>query len=619
MDVPTATLRLDDLPPALAAHVEACRSEGIDLLPWIDPYRPTPEAPIVAWVSRWDPSPPQKSAVMRLVRDEGMFDERDLVAPVVHRWLWWQVSNRGLTPLSARTYLHAIKDFARVLPDGGLAARSLDAIQVTRHRRRVPLETQEGILRELGKEHGKWGEQRRIARQFGVRPMVVNRLCRRGAVDPTAELLYVTEEPRWRRKHDDDTWWLLGAYEAYGEPTYRDSDAMLRAWAERQGTESGGREEWRRLYKRLCRARKTEDHALLRRARQGQAIGNYDLLRTLLRWMYALEGAPTFRSMATIRECMIGWPQRVAVAIGGWSNRYPPKPKGRGRGQIQWFIYGDGAQTRGAVDRRGTILLGWIEDEGMTLATARRRWNQLPLVERKMRSPGNCRPIDSDSSARGLVTNARTAKNSTIKRPISGATVAWPAASEAERARVLRDQQSWSWARIRREFKLSTNFNAYQLVWDGRVSAAPRDALEGMRHETSYRRGGEVVALVDQGMSCGDVAKAIGVPRSTVVGRLKAGRWWRALERRAEELAAAAGPAAPRTTRSANKSAGKVEARAGGRKKSPIREIIKELLEKDPELTARQLARRVKQRLGKQPTDSYVRTLQVRMRKAGEI
>ena len=63
----------------------------------------------------------------------------------------------------------------------------------------------------------------------------------------------------------------------------------------------------------------------------------------------------------------------------------------------------------------------------------------------------------------------------------------------------------------------------------------------------------------------------------------------------------------------------KPEARAGGRKKSPIRPIIKELLAKDPDLTAGKLARKIRQRIGWQPAESTIRAQLKKLRDDGEI
>ena len=166
------------------------------------------------------------------------------------------------------------------------------------------------------------------------------------------------------------------------------------------------------------------------------------MLKTLVRWNYDCERAPTYRSISTIRDRMILWPERVRVAIGGWASRWRMKPGNAGYALLRGIMYrGPRKGSRLASDRRGHVLIRWMEeDEKLSVEDARRRWNLLPLPERKKLSPGNPRPIESNRSARYLIAQAKKGKVARrTKKGHAEDRMVWPCTAAEQEARKLRD------------------------------------------------------------------------------------------------------------------------------------------------------------------------------------
>lgn len=135
-----APLSLDDLPPLLRKHVEACRAEGLDLLPWIDPFPPVPRRPILEDLKQFRNADLRKrrpkdheyvgNRLQRLIEHCDLFEAKDIKSSVLQRY-FRGMCDEGSPPPTIRGYLYPARWFSQWLSASGrLPEGLLDGLEV---------------------------------------------------------------------------------------------------------------------------------------------------------------------------------------------------------------------------------------------------------------------------------------------------------------------------------------------------------------------------------------------------------------------------------------------------------------------------------------------------------
>ena len=512
-------LTLDDLPPALRAHVEFCRSKGVDLLSWIDPYRDLPRRPILQSLddyqaqAGWELKPSEYAR--RFVEDEDLFEITDALPCALHYWLWKLQHHQRFRVPTLNNALAGVKRFVRaVCPEVG---ERLDIVQVTRHPHHA------------------------------------------GTVLPTSTCLYATEAPAWRRTQAR-CWYWKERYEDLGALTYRATDAILEQYAslsqeardmidpDASDALSMGCPEGRRRSRQLIKSgirsvQGIENRALCRGERQRECVGTFAILSAVVNLWYEAEGTPTCGRSDEVVARLDAWPERIRVAVGGWGFRSRRRESGR---DFVRHIRRSLAKARAAealLDRRGEVLLDRSGGE-TTPAAARRAmdwWAGQPAEVRASQSPGNCRTFKSVRTAQAVMVAARDnglsprlkAGEHSVERQV------WPSSPEEEEYRRLKDEEGWSYKRIAKDRGVHP-FRVYEGLWRARVDHDPANALQMMKTCESRKSAIEAMSLFEEGKSKKEVGEVLGKDRIGAQNVIRNGWWWRALERRATELLAAA-------------------------------------------------------------------------------
>ncbi len=571
-----AQLSLDDLPPALQAHLEFCRSKGLDLLPSIDPHHEPPAAPIIAELEAWRESrrdalrspqtaDNQYNIVRSLVVDFDLLEGGELVPSLVNLWLWRHHSENGLEVVTLRGYLKAIQAFARYI-GGQPAVDRLKAVRVAGNaegfRRTHPVALERQVLEELSRGRPR-GE---VASKFDLAPDVIDRIARYQLTR-----FFCTETPVWRRRCQSRKWFWMDRYDAFGEPTYRDLDAVLdehnrRSDSERRlidprnpaplpdsTPEERKRSKWL-ISRGIQVVRRIEDQALLVDERQGGAVGSRELLLVAaVRLWHEAEGTATYRSPAKILDRLNGLSGRIRVALGGWSSRWKSDPRKGAYRYIQGLLRRrDGGQSVGR-DRRGEVLLEWEGSEGLDSREGLGRWNGMPLQSREAESPGNPRKIKSEKEAAWLKSQARKRRGANGGGKKARQTEHaedrqnWPCEAWEEHCRRLRDKDRYddglSYGNIGRRLNIAA-VQVWEAVWRARIENDPDAALDAIGRVLRFRLARRATELHDEPNTVSRVGEILqhetgetGTRSDKAVYRLiRTGRTVRAWERRAQEL-----------------------------------------------------------------------------------
>jgi len=557
---------LPGLPAELTAHVEFCRSKGLDLVPWIDPYREPPPRPIVGQLDAFCRTVRSertrrsvRNILQRFIEEADVFDAADLIVPVMHYWVWLRHDQVGVSMGTLGQELNIVKRFGRFV---GGAVQELRGLKAVRHSRALSRTKQERLLRELKKPGAR---RQAVAEACGVSVNTVRKYARRGVICESAGWLYGSEEPAWHRRCGEASWlWKSLHGDDPEAPTYHDLIAILEennrlAEGEKRLPDATYEERVKsrqRIAASVYRAQKAEDYGLKRRERQGAGVGSLDLLRLVVGYWHTAKDTPTYGSPTGIRRRFNGFPERIRVAIAGWEGRRKIAGGQRGLWHVRGLLKTAKSQPHRKPDkngdRRGAILLRWMEENKLTRQQARLQWNRTPLEERKRLSPGNWKPIRTDKTAKELVWRARGSGR------CQGYTMAdrqpWPPTPEEEQYRKLHDEQGKSLyqiAKVQGNGSGSARPNKWAVwkgIWRARVDHDPQGTLAQMAADPKIQLARRALELWEQGTVGEALCEALeteGVKRgrSRYWGRNMAiqGRFWRALQRRAEELLAKGG------------------------------------------------------------------------------
>jgi len=340
-------LSLEDLPPALAAHVAACKTRGLDLLPWVDPYRDVPRRPLFDLLDRFieeysgRPSsrtgkPPAKNttrqlrrSIQRIIEAADFWEPSDLNVRAVAWYAGSLARRKGFYDRDSNAWLRRILanafrfvEWLRAcgrLKQDSLQDWTVDECIQFEYKLRTGRKVTDKRRAEVEALLDAGRPKRAIARATGLGLATVKRIAgsrttngRDAKANPSTSA-FLDGRKSWDYLEDYDNW---------RKPTYHNLDALLDESELPRATPEERAKSKSKLCDTIKYLRAVRDQALTTDGHNPQLVGRPELLEDLCFLWHTTVGAPTEGSIARICDRLNRFPRKVMVAIAGGNQRY---------------------------------------------------------------------------------------------------------------------------------------------------------------------------------------------------------------------------------------------------------------------------------------------------------